>query len=379
MLENRRGIKWRQETLLDEDDLVQIVQNTDARVPTVSDVIYGVPVPKQVRIRHFDSGTWEEFIEEWAQSLDQKYTKVRRIGGAGDKGVDVMGFCSEQSFAGEWHNYQCKHYDHPLAPSDIWLEVGKVIYYSFNGEFVAPTEYYFVAPQGLGSKLEGFINDPELFRSQARENWQKYCEKGITSLDSIALESDLLAYFDEFDFNIFDSKSVVELVNEHSLTPHHTVRFGGGLDPRPVADPTPEQPSQNESRYIRKILDAYGDQVNIAFETISDLANEPALDRDLRRQRERFYSAESLRNFARDQVPNGTFSALQDELYDGVIDVCEGEYDDGHKRMKATLRASTQLNIDANALTTVTHVKDRQGMCHQLANDDKLTWVPEDE
>jgi len=102
MLENRRGIKWRQETLLDEDDLVQIVQNTDARVPTVSDVIYGVPVPKQVRIRHFDSGTWEEFIEEWAQSLDQKYTKVRRIGGAGDKGVDRSPASSKRHLVGGW-------------------------------------------------------------------------------------------------------------------------------------------------------------------------------------------------------------------------------------------------------------------------------------
>ncbi len=44
---------------------------------------------------------------------------------------------------------------------------------------------------------------------------------------------------------------------------------------------------------------------------------------DYLRQRERFYHAESLKNFARDTVPTGTFDALQDEIYHGVIDVCE--------------------------------------------------------
>ena len=49
-------------------------------------------------------------------------------------GVDVAAFLKSPQFSDGWHNYQCKHYDHSLYPSDIWVEIGKIIYYSHQGE-----------------------------------------------------------------------------------------------------------------------------------------------------------------------------------------------------------------------------------------------------
>ena len=46
----------------------------------------------------------------------------------------------------------------------------------------------------------------------------------------------------------------------------------------------------------------------------------PKLKDHFRRQREAFYEAESLRVFARDSVPPGTFESLLDDIHDGVID-----------------------------------------------------------
>ena len=83
-----------------------------------------------MRVRTFSPDDWEEFVEEWATSLDGSYKKVRRFGGAGDLGVDIAGFCTYQGFQGAWDNYQCKRYDHPLRPSDVWVEIGKIIYHS---------------------------------------------------------------------------------------------------------------------------------------------------------------------------------------------------------------------------------------------------------
>lgn len=102
------------------------------------------------------------------------------------------------------------------------------------------------------------------------------------------------------------------------------------------------------------------------------------IKRDFLRQRERFYHAESLRNFARDTVPQGTFAALQDEVCHGVIDICEGHHPDGFERMRATLTQAAALSITANSLSSVTKKQDCQGICHQLANDDRLTWMPDD-
>ena len=93
--------------------------------------------------------------------------------------------------------------------------------------------------------------------------------------------------------------------------------------------------------------------------------------------RERFYHAESLRNFARDTVPEGTFDALKDEVYHGVVDVCEGAHPTGFERMRATVTQAAQVAVTSNPLAPATKAQDRQGICHQLANDDRLIWVPD--
>ncbi|ELY3221522.1 TPA: ABC-three component system protein, partial [Salmonella enterica subsp. enterica serovar Agona] len=100
---------------------------------------------------------------------------------------------------------------------------------------------------------------------------------------------------------------------------------------------------------------------------------------DYLRQRERFYHAESLKNFARDTVPAGTFDALQDEIYHGVIDVCEDYHLSGFARMKETMKHATTIAVTSNPLVTSIKTQDRQGICHQLANDDRLIWVPDNE
>lgn len=332
-----------------------------------------------MRIRTFSPDDWEDFIEEWSTSLSGAYTKVRRFGGSGDLGVDIAGFASKDGFSGDWDNYQCKRYDHPLRPSDIWVEIGKIVYYSFKMEYRPPRRHFFVASQGIGTSLEQLLNKTDILKSKARENWEKHCEKdGITSTEEVPLEGALATYFDAFDFSIFTSKSHVELIEGHRKTGYHAVRFGGGLPLRPNSDKPPTSPAEIESRYIRQMLDAYGDQLGFSIRDPAELDAYTPLKRDFLRQRERFYHAESLRNFARDTVPEGTYAALQEEVCHGVIDICEGHHSDGFERMRATLTQAAALSLTANPLSSVTKKQDCQGICHQLANEDQLTWVPDE-
>ena len=335
-----------------------------------------MPIPKVMRIRVFSPDDWEDFIEEWSTSLSGEYVRVRRFGGSGDLGVDVAGFCTEDGFQADWDNYQCKRYDHPLRPSDIWVEIGKIVYYSSKGEYSPPRKHFFVGSQGVGTSLEQLLNNAERLKAETRENWKKYCEGKITLKEDDRLEGSLDEYFNAFDFKIFTSKSHVELIGGHSMTGYHAVRFGGGLPPRPDPDRPPESPTEIESRYIRQLLDAYGDQLGTTMSDPNGLNAHAPLKRDYLRQRERFYHAESLRNFARDTVPDGTFASLQDEIYHGVIDVCEGSHEDGLERVRATLAQAAALSPSANPLSSVTKTQDCQGICHQLANEDRLTWVP---
>lgn len=192
------------------------------------------------------------------------------------------------------------------------------------------------------------------------------------------LAGDLLHYVEQFDFSIFSSKSLAELIEGHSKTPFHAARFGGGLPIRPIPDKPPEEIASMESRYIEQLYEAYSDHMGEEIKDTISIEKNPELKTDFLRQRERFYHAESLRNFARDTVPSGTFEYLQEEIYQGVVDTCESMQDDGLARMRATVSQSAQLSIASSPLSNVTRVQDKQGICHQLANEDRLIWVPDD-
>jgi len=364
--------------LIPDTDLKEIVPKPATTAPTSGQVTSGIPIPKAMRVRMFSPDDWEEFIEEWSTSLNGTYVKVRRFGGSGDLGVDIAGFCTEKGFQDDWDNYQCKRYDHPLRPSDIWVEIGKIIYYANRGEYMPPRKHYFVCSQGIGTTLEQLLSKSDFLKEKAKENWAKHCESAITSKETVKLNGKLKTFFDAFDFTIFTSRSHVELIEGHSTTGYHAVRFGGGLPPRPDPAKPPERPDSIESRYIRQLLDAYGDQMGSPMSDPVALDAHVQLKRDYLRQRERFYHAESLRNFARDTVPDGTFTSLQDEIFHGVVDICEGTHADGFERLRATLAQAAVVTPTANPLASVTKTQDCQGICHQLANEDRLTWVPSD-
>src|SRR5260370_2594517 len=65
-------------------------------------------------VRAYDSTEWEVFISEWQKGL-QGYVAVKRLGGTGDHGLDVIGLCGPMALQGAWDNFQCKHYETPLS------------------------------------------------------------------------------------------------------------------------------------------------------------------------------------------------------------------------------------------------------------------------
>jgi hypothetical protein len=61
------------------------------------------------QVRGYDATEWEIFTREWQRGLDG-YHEVKRLGGPGDHGRDVIGLCSPRGCEGTWDNYQCKNY-----------------------------------------------------------------------------------------------------------------------------------------------------------------------------------------------------------------------------------------------------------------------------
>ena len=337
-------------------------------------VLHGRIVPPQQQVLLYSSAEWEEFIHEWVHFQKTKFRKVVRMSGANDMGIDVAGLCDAKGFKSVWDNFQCKHYDNALTPSDAVPEIGKMLWHSFNGEFVLPRTYYFVAPKECGMTLKKLLLDAAALKAKLFEKWDDWCANTITKKQTIALAGDFEKHVQACDFSRFTFKTLLEVIDEHRLTPYYAARFGGGLPDRAPVDVPPVEPGQNESRYLQQLFEAYAEHKKLPLATVGELAPWQDLVDHYNRQREFFYHAESLRNFARDTVPPGTFEDLQDEVHAGVIEVEASEYIDGYARLGAVSQAAAQLPLTASGLISVTRIQDKRGICHQLANVDRLRW-----
>ncbi len=187
-------------------------------------VATGTPITPLVRLNTLDEDTWEEFTLEFVSCIKSKYAKVVQCGGGGDMGRDVIGYT-----ANGWDNYQCKYYSDKLSVADVVLEVGKLIYYSFLGEYSLPSEYYFVSPKGSSTQLIKVINDKTgaSLKKEVLARWEKAIQTKITSTTEVKLSSELLSYIDnKVDFTIFDDIPPIRIIELHRETPYHDIRFG---------------------------------------------------------------------------------------------------------------------------------------------------------
>ena len=370
-----------------DSNFAEINPQLNTQVPSAAQVAHGLPVPPIRLLEVMSPDDWEIFTEEWLsyQKDSGSYQSIRRYSGPGDLGLDVVAFTDEIGFAAEWDSYQCKHYDHALTPEDVCSEIGKIIYHSFlrtppfNQKCSVPRSHVFIAPRGVGITVGRWLKDADTFKKEVLKRWEKQCVSKLGKGISAPLEGELLSYIEAFNFEIFSDRTGVELIAEHSKTVFHAPRFGGGLPSRGATPKPPEDPSDHESIYLRKILEAYGEHLGKSVQSATDIAGESKLSDHYNRQRVLFYSAEALRNFARDRTPLGTFSSLQEDVYNGVIDVCESDHDSGLVRLRATISTAGSIDVSGNGLASVTRVADKQGVCHQLANDARLNWVNADD
>nr|WP_308220780.1 ABC-three component system protein [Micromonospora sp. MSM11] len=355
-----------------EEPEVAPTTGSRTRVMTVADVLAGRRLTPRQIIFTYEPNQWEEFVEEWVATLTPKYAKVERMGGANDHGVDVAAFVTSRGYEGEWDCFQCKHYSKPLAPRDAYIEIAKILKGVIERHYILPRKYRFVAPRGCGTPLSNKLNHPGLLQA----GFITHLDQNAALLPGLdpAMTAKIRAAAETTDFSIFNTQDLKEVLSDLAGTPVYIREFGGGLPPRPAAPPPPADPHPSETRYLEQLVDVHRERYGDAISSTADALQHPEASRHIRRQRVAFYSAEALRTFSRDSVPGETFDSLQNEVYEGVIEIHDGNHESGYDRLGAVLQASMDLEITSNALITVATTVDRKGMCHQLANDEKLRW-----
>ncbi|WP_445677148.1 ABC-three component system protein [Pseudomonas aeruginosa] len=335
---------------------------------TALDVEKGEPVHPLDRLQIMSPDAWEVFTLEFVSYLGNDYESVTRCAGAGDKGRDVIA-----KFSSGWDNYQYKHYKDKLSIADVVAELGKLVYYTWRGDYTLPREYRFVSPKGCSSHCIDMLAKKARIKAEIIKRWDKVCKDKITKTESIPLQGALLDYLNGLDFSFVDEMSSQELIDKHARTPYHTTRFGSYHLKRPPARKPEPGLADNEKVYVDALLSAFSDAdgAEYSFSSVMDTEYKD----DMERARINFYSAESLEMFSRDAFPTDCYEKLKSECHEGVHSIVRKKFDDGYQRFLEVSTQSVNIPYDSHPLRHFLQTADRKGLCHQLVNDLKFEWI----
>ena len=312
--------------------------------PKIDIELYGtdINIAPIDKVHIMDEDSFEHFTLEWLYGCKKdKYSSIMRIGGAGDKGRDVIAYRKD----GGVDYFQCKHYNSALAPSNYYLELGKLCYYTYTKDIPLPKSYYIVASNDIGPTLQDLLDNSAQLLSSLLDNWDTYCRFKITKSKEINLDADLLGYIRSFDFSIIKTYPIAQIIDEHLNTVYGSIRFGT----RTPTLPAPLSPSAEidpeEMEYVSALLAAYSEELGMIIDTPKALEAYERFFSHFNRQRKDYYSAETIRRFVRDTlISSFQFDVLKEEIYNGIIDVHEQDYSTGYKRLVADLQQAAITN-----------------------------------
>lgn len=340
----------------------------------------GLPVSPLDRLAQFDAKEFERFTLEWADDFLKKHVpgvnEIQQRGGAGDKGRDIVVWLDPSNIEPRrWHLYQCKHYSARLSGGNAASEIAKVLYYSLAGSYTAPLEYWFITHRGVTGDLQDLLDAPDKLRAYILKNWDKYCASKITDTEKVPLTDDLKAHIAVFDFSIFRAKQPHDLINEHQKTRYHLTVFGAPLINRPPPPAPPSIVAPSERAYVAQLYKLIAQELEISVKQTVDFAHSQTMRNLFDRSRITFYSAEGLKELARDHMADAAFfDSLLTHFGDGLYQTYTTPTANGLIRLRSTVQAAQSLQLGAHVLEPHTTPLDREGVCHHLANDGTITW-----
>jgi hypothetical protein len=66
---------------------------------------------------------------------------------------------------------------------------------------------------------------------------------------------------------------------------------------------------------------------------------------------------------------------LKEEIFTGIINIVESEFEDALKRVNSTIQESMKITINSYILLSELRAQDKCGVCHHLVNENKISWV----
>lgn len=313
----------------------------------------------------------ESFCRAWVEKKAD-YFEVKRFGGSGDLGRDVVGFVSAKRHEGDWDNFQCKQYRARLDKGRGLLAIGKVLYWASRGKFTTPRHFFFVAPRGINASLSDLINKPSELRLALIDNWSQYCAGKIIDNQHIALDEDLLGVIDSFVFSNVSTIDVDEMVSDKAAVPLLVKLYGADPGEYPRAA-VPVIVQSSELAYLMALVEAYGDRESLAFSNYDEVLAHEVHGPDMCAQRERFFEADGFQKFYRDNTSPDVISTFRRDIHFGIREKLKAHAPDQLARVEATMTQAGMVT-PAGPLARYAYVPVKQGICHHLVNDGEIDW-----
>lgn len=253
-------------------------------------------------------------------------------------------------------------------------ELGKLFYHHVQGAYrTLPTAYVFVAPRGVVGPLRDLIRNPSTLGPYLIANWDDHCANQITATKTVSLTSEIRSAIEAFDFACVSYLTAPLIVQDPAAQPalSKVLNLIPDEAPRGFA---PDSIQVEEIPYIDQLRQVYGETAGCAFSTADDVLAHPDHGEHLRRQRTRFFEAAAFSRFHRDNTMLGALETFQDDVYHGVIEVYGETHLSRLHRLDAVMKHAGQTQI--SLLGRLTRVPVRQGMCHHLAKEGRLKWIP---
>lgn len=336
-------------------------------------------------LKTMDEGTYEEMVASWAywclkENDGRRYEDVMRIGGSGDKGVDVIAYYDQA--ANKCDIYQCKHYNHPVKRSEIIAELGKFLYFMSIGDLPVPESYFLMAPQDLSSQFLHLYEQPDKLKQTIIESWDKDVAGHIEKGESHLLEGDLKAFVEAFDYTRFKTyssdKFLETLVNAEQRFVYFQY-FGFRKEHlKRIKKDTPATVDDYEKTYIQHLMDAYNDVKGVEkVDTVNVMCT--TFGPHFGRSRDEFWLAESVKKMGEENCPGDEdeFEELKDDVEGHVADTYEEEYKDAYERVKAVTKASSSMPKKDRIISGELGARELKGVCFQLSNENRLIWKKE--
>lgn len=355
----------------------------------------GMSLTAEDILSHVSPELWESMIRWKLDKEEPPYRDVEGHGGPGDYGVDVSAFWDDSRFGGVWEAYQGKHYDAPLRFTTVFDEIVKLVDGHQQEVFSnLPKKYVFVSPKGSGSTLQNLMNNPdglkrefearmkkviaELGDKEAKPQSKKIAGKSYTKqqLEKIGEHAEKIKVFENVSF---ESKDLTYILGGTAGDRYYISKRRDSI---PARDPNKEIPEEDKEKiksyerlYVQKLVDVFN-ELDSSCTDAKSVEDNLDYGEEFRNQRKYFFAAEYLRLHVRDSVPEEIYERFKDDVCEGVKYRMNQAHENGRERLLAVQQQAIDLNLDAHSLiTSIADYRERKGVCHQLADEDKLTWV----